>query len=185
MAKNNDSNYGRPMCKDFTWNKGKIISGKNPKIWRMDKGKNIIKYNDHGNYMSPFGWDIDHIISKADGGSDIIENLQPLKYNVNRSCGNKTDKPGMNNVILHEARKKKQLERVSESFTPPKRSFRIMEDTIMYVKQSPITKFELAKIIKINKKSVLVNWLYSNYTQEIIYDIDLFENIPTKRTRSK
>lgn len=180
------TNYGRSLCKQATWNKARIIPRKDPAVWRMDKGGNIIRYSHHGKHQSKFGWDIDHIISKADGGSDIIENLQPLRYDVNRSCGKKTNKPGMNMKKLHDARKEKQLERNPNTFLKTHATINsmIIENAVMFVKQSPLTNSKLAKIVKIKKHTITVHWLHTNYLEDLVNDIDLFEELPITRNRT-
>ena len=180
---NMSTNYGRSMCKQATWNKGKIIPRKDPNVWRMDKGGNVIRFSHHGKHKSKYGWDIDHIISKADGGADIIENLQPLRYDVNRSCGKKTSKTGMNMKKLHDARKEKQLERNPNTFLN-NQELTITENSVMFVKQSPLTVSSLAKIIKIKKHTITVHWLHANYLEEIINDSDLFAELPIVRNRN-
>lgn len=41
---------------------------------------------------SEMGWDVDHITSKARGGSDATRNLQALNSSVNRSKGDTLQK---------------------------------------------------------------------------------------------
>ena len=65
------TNYGQSGCKYATWVKGKHIKNKNPNIWRIDAGNNLIKYSEYNNNKSKYCWDIDHIIAKASGGTDL------------------------------------------------------------------------------------------------------------------
>ena len=69
------------------WNKGQEIAGFDPNIWRFDKFGNPIKYSEYGNRQSKFGWEFDHDIPKALGGSDTLNNLFPLRATTNASLG--------------------------------------------------------------------------------------------------
>lgn len=71
------------------WNKGREIVGKDGKhwdkdVWRWDIRGAVMKYSEHGNTESKFGWEIDHIKPSAKGGSDDLDNLQPLCWENNR-----------------------------------------------------------------------------------------------------
>lgn len=65
---------------DAVWQKGSLIPDENPWVWRTDRCGNMIFYADYGNIDSVFGWLIDHIVSLANGGTDNIENLQPVQW---------------------------------------------------------------------------------------------------------
>ena len=69
------------------WNKGKIIPGQDPNIWRKDACNATIKRGEYGNTNSSNGWEIDHIKPKSLGGSDDLSNLQPLQWENNRHKG--------------------------------------------------------------------------------------------------
>lgn len=69
------------------WSKGHIIPDADPAIWRKDDYGDVIRYSDYGDRSSPFGWEKDHIVESALGGSDDLYNLRPLHYRTNASHG--------------------------------------------------------------------------------------------------
>ena len=71
--------------KKLVWAKGEVIPHYEPSVWRWDKYGKVMRYNKHGNTESKFGWEIDHIYPKELGGTDDLENLQPLQWKNNRS----------------------------------------------------------------------------------------------------
>ena len=46
-----------------------------------------MKYGDHADTNSKYGWEIDHIYPTALGGTDDLDNLQPLYWEYNRQKG--------------------------------------------------------------------------------------------------
>ena len=74
------------MHKDLVWNKGGVVPGFDPSIWRRDDFGNMIRFTDYGRH-SDFGWEIDHIVPKSRGGSDLLSNLRPLFWRANASHG--------------------------------------------------------------------------------------------------
>lgn len=71
------------------WRKALIVSGQDSRILRKDVCGAWIKLSDYGNRNSEFGWEIDHVIPAANGGSDMLDNLRPLHWqnNASRSDG--------------------------------------------------------------------------------------------------
>ena len=69
--------------KSAVWNKGEIVGGNDPNVYRKDQCGAWIKWADHGDRNSKFGWEVDHITPKSNGGSDAIGNLRPLQWENN------------------------------------------------------------------------------------------------------
>jgi hypothetical protein len=69
------------------WEKAFPIPGKNPYLIRRDCYGLEIHRRDHGDRLSPYGWEIDHIQPCALGGLGTFDNLRPLHWKVNASLG--------------------------------------------------------------------------------------------------
>lgn len=73
--------------KRAVWQKGQRIPGYDQAEWRQDSCGRAIRYSDHADTTSQYGWEIDHIVPKAKGGGDELSNLQPLYWENNRRKG--------------------------------------------------------------------------------------------------
>jgi hypothetical protein len=73
--------------KRAAWARTTPVSGQNSWEFRKDARGNLIRYADFGNRHSPFGWELDYIVSRAFGGSGDPDNLQALHWKANAVRG--------------------------------------------------------------------------------------------------
>ncbi len=72
---------------EAVWKKGREIEKFSPDVWRHDRCGNVMKRTDHGDTKSKYGWEIDHEKPVSKGGTDDLNNLQPLQWEDNRTKG--------------------------------------------------------------------------------------------------
>lgn len=70
------------------WDKGQTISGKNPDLYRRDIYGNVMFKPSYGK-TSEMGWNVDHSKPQSLGGTDHLNNLQPMNSRANSAKGNK------------------------------------------------------------------------------------------------
>jgi hypothetical protein len=84
---------------DAVWDKLNVISdAAESKGFRKDMCSAWILRSEYGNRSSNYGWEIDHITAKANGGLDNLSNLRALhwKNNASRQDGRlNTQKPAV------------------------------------------------------------------------------------------
>jgi 5-methylcytosine-specific restriction endonuclease McrA len=77
--------------KQAVWQKGKPIQqgdkSWDSSEWRWDICGTVMRYSEHGNRDSEHGWEIDHIIPNSKGGTDGLDNYQPLNWKNNSAKG--------------------------------------------------------------------------------------------------
>lgn len=74
--------------KDEVWEKGQKMRGKDPNLYRKDKLGNPMYKPSYGK-NTPMGWEIDHSKPQSKGGSDHLNNLQPMNTQANRQKSDK------------------------------------------------------------------------------------------------
>ena len=179
------TNYGRSGCKDAVWRKGVKIVGKNPGEYRKCVlSGNVIRYSHYGNNKSRYNWDIDHIVPKSRNGSDDISNLQPVASSKNRSIGcSLSEKPEVMVRIFNAMRAKRGISAHVERMT-----FRWDESIIgkpFWVKASPITVAQIARVVSYSKTSVCVMWEDAGWETTLPLDYSLFEPISDGRSKRR
>lgn len=83
------SNQFSPQTIALVWLKGRTSLEYDERVYRADDYGNWMKFSDYGNRNSKFGWEIDHIIPDALGGSDAVLNLRPLHWRANTAKSDK------------------------------------------------------------------------------------------------
>ena len=68
--------------KRAAWSRTSPVSDRQLNSWefRKDSLGNLVRFADFGNRHSPFGWELDFILSRALGGGTSPENLQALHW---------------------------------------------------------------------------------------------------------
>ena len=70
------------------WDKGQTIRGKNPDLYRMDKLGNMMYRHSYGK-TGEMGRNVDHSKPQSLGGTDHLNNLQPMNSRANSRKGDK------------------------------------------------------------------------------------------------
>ena len=74
-----------PATVKAVWNKAMEDPGYT--IFKIDSCGATLQEEEYGK-MTDYGWEIDHIKPVAEGGTDDLNNLQPLHWENNRQKGN-------------------------------------------------------------------------------------------------
>ena len=73
-------------AKEQVWQKGQVVAGYNPKMYRKDQCGAWMKWSAYGT-TGDYGWEIDHKFPVSRGGADELRNVQPLHWRNNRGKG--------------------------------------------------------------------------------------------------
>jgi HNH endonuclease len=76
--------------REMVWLKGAMVPGQDPSEWRRDAFGSLMLKSEYGNCLNFYGWEIDHIVPLNKGGSDLLNNKQPLQWSNNRRKADKT-----------------------------------------------------------------------------------------------
>ncbi|WP_083202390.1 HNH endonuclease signature motif containing protein [Stappia indica] len=69
------------------WRKARFSIFTGPAEYATDDYGKLLRRQDYGDRSSRYGWEIDHIVPKALGGTDDLSNLRPLHCSSNASLG--------------------------------------------------------------------------------------------------
>lgn len=69
---------------DAIWAKGRVVEGNDPNVWRKDECGAWMHKPAYGQ-TTKYGWEIDHISPRSNGGSENLSNLRPLQWQNNRA----------------------------------------------------------------------------------------------------
>jgi hypothetical protein len=87
---------------ETVWNSANAIDGVDSTEWRQDACNAWINRKSYGQ-ETIYGWEIDHILPIAKGGTDHTENLRAIHWKNNRSKGD--DFPNYESSVTSEGNK--------------------------------------------------------------------------------
>lgn len=73
--------------RQIVWEAAAVVSLLDRSEWRSDVFGNLMKLSDYGDRTSPYGWEVDHIVPLATGGSDTLANKRALHWRANAKLG--------------------------------------------------------------------------------------------------
>ncbi len=65
------------------WEKGVIVEGYNPAMYRKDAANAWMARDAYGDFNRDLGWSIDHIYPESKGGQNHFVNLRPMNWKNN------------------------------------------------------------------------------------------------------
>jgi hypothetical protein len=90
-SKNLDGKPFSGLEKVAVWLNAQPVPGRDNRDWRQDACGAVMRWKDYGNCKSKWGWEVDHIVPVAMGGTDVLDNLQALHWKNNRRKGETMD----------------------------------------------------------------------------------------------
>lgn len=87
---------------DIIWDKAQKVEGYDDAKWRKDFAGAWIQRSQYG-LRSEYGWCVDHVVPKSEGGSDDPSNLIPMHWRNNISKANRY--PDFTSVVSSEGDK--------------------------------------------------------------------------------
>jgi hypothetical protein len=79
------------LKKRRVWAKALEVPWSDPSLVRKDRFGYLMRYSDFGDHSSSFGWEIDHLVPMALGGSEDEWNLEPLNWLMNLSTAERPE----------------------------------------------------------------------------------------------
>lgn len=70
------------IVKAIVWCKSSPARGLD-NSWKLDPYGRLISWAAYGDRSNPHGWEIGHIVARADGGADSLHNLQAEHWHTN------------------------------------------------------------------------------------------------------
>ncbi len=170
--------YGSSDCAKAVWAKATIIPGLDPVVWRNDVLGKRIQFTMLNSTSSEWAWNIDHVVPRTRGGSDWLDNLQPLNRKDNISFSNKLsrDKVGYDKRIHFTCILKRMKQNASKQ-----QNLKLSAGDVVSARQTPTTNafWRVAIVVSANKSDdqVVVRWADSKYCDDLVYDDRLFEPV--------
>ena len=168
--------YGSVGCSIAVWAKATIIEGFDPAVWRRDCAGQKIKFSKLSSPTSKWAWNIDHIVPRTRGGSDDLDNLQPLNRRCNIRFSNtlSRDKPGYDKRSHFCCLLKDMKENASK-----KQKLHLNVGDVVRARQAPTPNafWRVAVVVSANKVAdqVIIKWTDAKYYDDLVYDDRLFE----------
>ncbi|MBI5568967.1 MAG: hypothetical protein HY914_03395 [Desulfomonile tiedjei] len=75
------------------WNRGCVLRGQAPELWRQDGFGNLIYRPAYGYWWSSHGWDVDLEVSESLGGDHELSDLRPVQCAEKRRQAGASENP--------------------------------------------------------------------------------------------
>ena len=83
--------FGNETYTRMVWTRAHVIPDVDSRVERQDDLGYRIRFDDYGNRLSPYGWEVDyHPTPLIHGGSDHISNLRPLHCRARNTASYRT-----------------------------------------------------------------------------------------------